>query len=79
MHGELKRIFGLLNEALENDPPPEIRRVIWHMAKAVLRQIIGGEYTNEKIRRLIGKISNGFEYWFTFVLHHGVEPTNNKA
>lgn len=35
------------------------------MARAVLRQIIGNEYTNEKVRKLIGKISNGFEYWFT--------------
>ena len=79
LHGALKRIYELLNEALENNPPPEIRRVIWYMARAVLRQIIGGEYTNENVRKLIGKISNGFEYWFTFVIHPGVEPTNNKA
>ena len=79
VHGALKRIYELLNEALENNPPPEIRRVIWHMSRAVLRQIIGGEYTNENVRKLIGKISNGFEYWFTFVIHPGVEPTNNKA
>jgi hypothetical protein len=59
IHGALKRIYELLNEALENNPPPEIRRVIWHMARAVLRQIIGGEYTNENVRKLIGKISNG--------------------
>jgi hypothetical protein len=52
---------------------------MWYMARSVLRQIIGGEYTNENVRKLIGKISNGFEYWFTFVLHPGVEPTNNKA
>jgi transposase len=24
-------------------------------------------------------ISNGFEYWFTFIVHPGVEPTNNRA
>jgi hypothetical protein len=24
-------------------------------------------------------IRNGFEYWFTFVIHPGVEPTNNRA
>jgi transposase len=79
IHGALKRIYEQLNEALENNPPPEIRRVMWYMARAVLRQIIGNEYTNEKVRKLIGKISNGFEYWFTFVIHPGVEPTNNKA
>ena len=79
IHGALKRIYELLNEALDNNPPPEIRRVMWYMARAVLRKIIGDEYTNEKVRKLIGKISNGFEYWFTFVIHPGVEPTNNKA
>lgn len=79
IHGALKHIYEQLNEALENNPPPEIRRAMWYMARAVLRQIIGNEYTNEKVRKLIGKISNGFEYWFTFVIHPGVEPTNNKA
>lgn len=24
------------------------------------------------------KINNSLEYWFTFVIHTGVEPTNNK-
>lgn len=79
IQGALKRIYELLNGALENNPPPEIRRVIWYMARAVLRLIIGGEYTNENVRKLIGKISHGFEYWFTFVIHPGVEPTNNRA
>jgi transposase len=79
VHEALKRIYEQLNEALENNPPPEIRRVIWYMARAVLRQIIGNEYTNEEVRKLIGKISNGFEYWFTFVVRPGVEPTNNRA
>jgi hypothetical protein len=31
------------------------------------------------VRKLIGKISNGFDYWFTFIIHPGVEPTNNRA
>ena len=68
IHGALKRIYEQLNDegALENNPPPEIRRVMWYMARAVLRQIIGDEHTNEKVRKLIGKISNGFEYWLTF-------------
>jgi transposase len=79
IHGALKRIYELLNEALENKPPPEIRRVMWYMARAALRQIIGCEYKNENVKKLIGKISNGFEYWFTFVIHPGVEPTNNRA
>lgn len=26
-----------------------------------------------------GKISNGFEYWFAFIINPRVEPTNNRA
>jgi transposase len=37
------------------------------------------EYFSEKVRKFIGKISNGFEYWFTFIINPGVEPTNNRA
>jgi hypothetical protein len=31
------------------------------------------------VRKLIGKIGNGFEYWFIFVIHPGVEPIDNRA
>ena len=37
------------------------------------------EYMSEKVKKLIGKISNVFEYWFTFIIQPAVEPTNNRA
>jgi hypothetical protein len=49
------------------------------MAQDRLKQLIEVEYANEKAKKLVGKISNGFEYWFTFVVHPGIEPTNNRA
>ena len=49
------------------------------MARATLRRWLRREYASEKVERFIGKISNGFEYWFTFVRHSDVEPTNNRA
>jgi transposase len=79
LHQALKELYGRLIDALENDPPPEVRRELWHMARATLQQWIMKEYVSEKVKKLIGKISNGFEYWFTFVIHPGVEPTNNRA
>jgi len=33
------------------------------------------EYSIEKVRKFIGKINNGFDYWFTFIINPGVEPT----
>jgi len=79
LHKALKKLYEELNDALENDPPPEVRMELWHMARATLQQWIMKEYVSEKVRKLIGKINNGFEYWFTFIIHPGVEPTNNRA
>jgi transposase len=79
LHEALKKLYSELNVALEDDPPPETRTELWNNAKATLQRWISGEYVNEKLRKFIGKISNGFEYWFTFVINPGVEPTNNRA
>jgi hypothetical protein len=79
LHEALKRLYEELNGALENDPPPEVRKELWAMGRAALLRWISRDYVNEKLKKFVGKISNGFEYWFTFVIHPGVEPTNNRA
>ena len=75
----LRRLYRKLTDALEEDPPPETRRRLWYEARATLRRWIKRYYVSEKVKKFIGKIENGFEYWFTFVLHSDVEPTNNRA
>ena len=79
LHEALRIIYDRLTDALKNDPPPEVRSVMWYLSRAMLNQLVRQEYDNEKVRKFIGKISNGFEYWFTFVIQPGVEPTNNRA
>jgi transposase len=79
LHEALKKLYDELNHTLESDPPPEVRRDLWQMARSTLQQWIMREYASDKVRKLIGKISNGFDYWFTFIIHPGVEPTNNRA
>jgi transposase len=79
LHNMLKELYEILTEALENDPPPEVRRYLCHLARKVLRKWIMKEYSIEKVRKFIGKINNGFDYWFTFIINPGVEPTNNRA
>ncbi|UEC40171.1 MAG: hypothetical protein METHSR3v1_950007 [Methanothrix sp.] len=44
-----------------------------------LRHWIEIEYFCERVQKFIGNIRNGFEYWFTFIINPGVEPTNNRA
>ena len=79
LHKALTKLYESLTKALENDPPPEIRINLWNSAQEALRQWIGKEYFTVKVQKFIGKISNGFDYWFTFVINPGVEPTNNRA
>jgi hypothetical protein len=66
-------------EIWSEPPPPDVRRELWFSAREWLNQLITGEYADQKVKSFIGKISNGFEYWFTFVVQPGVEPTNNRA
>jgi transposase len=79
LHNMLKELYEILTEALENDPPPKVRKNLWKLARKVLRQWIRKVYSIEEVRKFIGKIYNGFDYWFTFIINPGVEPTNNRA
>ena len=79
LHNALKELYEILTEALENDPPPEVRKTLWQLAREALRHWIMKEYSIEKVQKFVGKINNGFDYWFTFIINPGVEPTNNRA
>ena len=79
MHKALAQLYQELNDKLKGDPPPEVRRELWQEARATLQQLLNRDYASDRVRKLIGKISNGFDYWFTFIIHPGVEPTNNRA
>jgi transposase len=79
LHNALKELYEILTKALENDPPPEVRKTLWQLAREALRHWIMKEYAIEKVQKFIGKINNCFEYWFTFIINPGVEPTNKRA
>ena len=79
LHNALKELYEILTNALESDPPPKVRKTLWKLARKALRHWVMKEYSIEKVQKFIGKINNGFNYWFTFVINSGVEPTNNRA
>ena len=79
LHKALKELFESLTKALENDPPPEVRINLWHSAREALQHWTLKEYFSVKVQKFIGKIENGFDYWFTFIIYPDVEPTNNRA
>ena len=79
LHNALKELYEILTKALENDPTPKVRKTLWQLAREALRNWTLKEYSVEEVRKFIGKINNGFDYWFTFIINPGVEPTNNRA
>ena len=37
LHNALKELYEILTEALENDPPPKVRKTLWQLAREALR------------------------------------------
>jgi transposase len=79
LHRALKEIYESLTNALESDPPPQVRMRLLNLARKALAHWMAKDYIEEKVLKFISKISNGFEYWFTFIINPDVEPTNNRA
>ena len=49
LHDGLKELYEMLNKALENDPPPEVRKTLWQLAREALWYWIIKEYSIEKV------------------------------
>lgn len=75
----LHRLYGDLKASLEDDPPPGERARLASNAKSRLRYWLRKRYRDEDVKKLVEKVRNGFDHWFTFVTTPGVEPTNNRA
>lgn len=75
----LKRLYADLVDSLVGDPPLSQRKKLQAAAKRRLRYWLGKDYESKEARRFIGKVRNGFDHWFTFVVVRGLEPTNNRA
>ena len=75
----LKRLYADLVAGLVGDPPPSQRQKLRAAAKRRLRYWLGKDYASVDAKRFIGKVRNGFDHWFTFVVVRGLEATNNRA
>lgn len=75
----LKDLFEDLTEALVGDPSLESRKKLVRLGKRRLRYWLNKCYVSEEAKAFIGKVRNGFRYWFTFLLVEGLEATNNVA
>lgn len=75
----IHRLFHKLTELMKEKPPSDIRKKIWYEARATMKRWLKKDYNHPSVNKLIAKIQNGFDHWFTFILHPKVEPTNNRA
>lgn len=72
LYHKLKAFIGV-------DHAPAERKRAWNQARYELRIILRHRYWYKTTKKFIEKIRNGLDYWFTFLLHPGLEPTNNRA
>jgi transposase len=48
-------------------------------AKQAMKYWLGKDYHRPRTKKFVEKIRRGYPYWFTFINHPGMEPTNNKS
>jgi transposase len=75
----LHAMFDTAKELLDSEPPPQKRRWMWRRLRRWLGIWLNKPYHSEREKKFVRKVRNGFDHWFTFILHEGVEPTNNIA
>jgi transposase len=79
LNKSLLALFHRLKAFIEGNHTPAERKKAWYQARYELRTILRRRYWYKATKKFIAKILNGLDYWFTFLLHPGVEPTNNRA
>lgn len=76
-HASAKSLYvglkGVYKKAVSENPPSKEDLIL------ELNQWTDYAESYRELRKFVTKIRNGIEYWFTFLDHEGVEPTNNRA
>jgi transposase len=79
LYHALRRLFVYLSARLVGDPPLLERKKLQVVAKRRLQYWLEKDYQSKEVIRFIGKVRNGVDHWFTFIVVPGLEPTNNLA
>ena len=79
LYKSFKELYDFLVGALVGDPLLGERLRLVEVGKEWLRVWLDRSYRSGEVLRFIGKVENGFEFWFTFLLVVGLEATNNVA
>lgn len=72
-------IYIMVCKARESGKPSYQRAKLKEKCENELRQWLDVTKSYKKLKTVRTKIENGFEHWFTCIIHPEVEPTNNRA
>ena len=72
-------IYIMVCKARENGKPLYRRVKLKEKCENELRQWLDVTKSYKELKTVRTKIENGFEHWFTCIIHPEVEPTNNRA
>jgi len=75
----IHKLYNKLIKIIGEDPPPGVRKRLWYEARATMNRWLKRKYVDDSLKKLVEKIRNGFDHWFTFIITPGVESTNNRA
>jgi transposase len=79
LHDELKNLYAWAVERYRKRLNKKQRYSLWVRARHRLRQTLEKYAREKKLEKFLQKMHNGFDHWFTFILHPELEPTNNRA
>jgi transposase len=74
-----QKIFVKVCKARESEKPHYQRMRLKEKCEVELRQWLDVTRPYKELKTVRTKIENGFESWFTCIIHPEVEPTNNRA
>lgn len=73
----LKALYHDIMEEIEEKPPPN--RYLYRKAVGRFKRLLGRRYRDGDVKKFVAKMRNTGRDLFTFVLHAGVDSTNNAA
>ena len=72
-------IYVMVCKARESGKPQNAREKLKEQCEQELRDWLDVVKPYKEMKTVRTKIENGFEHWFTCIIHPEVEPTNNRA
>ena len=76
---KIATLFTELKDSYRKKMSKKKRQDLWKSAMRRLKKLIKIETKKDAVQKMVQKIKNGLNHWFTFILHPEIEPTNNTA